>query len=266
MNPDSPCDQDADILLQTLLAEMPDVGLMTWAQDGRITLLTERCSQLMQLPEGAAVGDTVAVINDSPCRDLIPVYDAYRRSRRKSVVEQEIELEGSTGAYWLKLSVRRCPKGCGSQSAFLLIARDITLQRRSQEQAMRTRSYFEAALRAIPDAAVFADTQGSITKVSVGAERIFGYPESELLGKPIRSLAEDIDWRAAPADADEADSPPLFQMVESYSREGRRFSAEALTDWIQDEQGRLLGSVAVLRDVSRADRSAGRPAAADPVA
>jgi PAS domain S-box-containing protein len=244
------CDQDAEVLLQTLLGEMQDVGLMTWTQDGQITMLSERCRELMQLPDTASVGESIALVAESPCHEFMPVYEAFRQSRHKNSLEQEFELHAGAETYWLKLSVRRCPKGCGEISAFLMIVRDITLQRISQEQARRTQGYFEAALRAIPDAAVFADTEGRITKVSVGAERIFGYQEEELLGKPIDGLANELYWREASPGRDGAGLTPLFKLVEFFDKAGHRFSAEALTDWIQDEDGRQLGSVAILRDVS----------------
>ncbi len=250
MNDSPPCDQDAEVLLQTLLGEMRDVGLMTWTEDGRITLLTERCHELMQLPESATVGQSVALLSDSPCRDFMPVYESFRRSSSKESIEQELEIDGEDGAYWLKLSIRRCPRGCGKRSAFLMIVRDISLQRRSQEQARLTQSFLDAALRAIPDAAVFADTEGRISRVSVGAERIFGYTEVELLGKPIHGLADNLVWNDAPSGGDAEEFAPLFRLIEVFGKGGRRFSAEVLTDWIQDEEGELLGTVAVLRDVS----------------
>jgi PAS domain S-box-containing protein len=243
------CDQDAGVLLHTLLGEMQDVGLMTWTQDDQITFLSDHCRELMQLPSSASVGESLAVIADSPCSGFMSVYESFRHTQDKRLIEQELELAGDE-SYWLKLSIRRCPRECGEQSAFLMIVRDITLQRRFQNQARQTRGYLDAALRAIPDAAVFADAEGKINRVSVGAERIFGYAEAELLGKPIDELADDLYWRETPAGRDGAGLTPLFKLVEFFDKAGRRFSAEALTDWIQDEDGHLLGSVAILRDVS----------------
>ena len=248
---DSPaCDRDADLLLQTLLGEMPDVGLMTWSRDGRITLLSERCRELMQLPDEVTVGESVELLAESPCQELMAIYEAFRQATETPSVGHEIALEADGETYWLELKLKRCPKGCGTASAFLLIVRDISLQRASQELARRSQGYFEAALRAIPDAAVFADNEGRITKASIGVERVFGYREEELLGKPIEGLASELIWRETPPDDDDAELTPLFKLIESYDKEGRRFSAEALTDWIQDEQGRRLGAVAILRDVS----------------
>lgn len=247
-------DQDAEILLDTLLRELPDTGLITWSGDGRITSLSERCRELMQLPASTAVGGSIEVLAESPCRDFMQTYEAFLATTDRQAPEQEFELSRDGESYWLSLSLKRCPKACSRESAFLMVVRDVTLRRRSMQQARQTEGYLDAALRAIPDAAVFFDADGRVTKISAGAERIFGYREGELLGKPVDLLADGLAWRETPREQGRPVSQPAFQMLESVAKDGHRFSSEAVTDWIWGENRALLGAVAILRDIS--DRQA----------
>ncbi|MEJ2463863.1 MAG: PAS domain S-box protein [Candidatus Thiodiazotropha sp.] len=242
--------QDAEVLLNTLLGVLPDVGIVTWDAQGSITSLSKGCRLLMQLPTTARVGGPIGVIGQSPCRTFLQTYEAFRKGLDKTVVEEVFKLSRDGESYWLKLSLRRCPEACEGNAAFLLIVRDVTTQRRSIEWAQRAQGYFEAALRAIPDAAVFTDNQGCVTKASAGVERIFGYEETELQGRSLGLLAGDLYRLASSvADGETAHSPDI-QMIEAVAKNGRRFSSEVVTDTIRDADGNALGVVAVLRDVS----------------
>ncbi len=220
-------DQDAELLLNALLGGMPDVGLMTWNAQGRITSLSERCCELMQLPASAAMGGPISVIADSPCGNFMRTYEDFSKTADEPQVEEEFELARDGESYWLKLSLMRCPLGCSPTSAFLLIVRDITVHRRSIEQARQTQSFFEAALRAIPDAAVLADTEGHLTKVSLGAERIFGYGQAELSGQPVSRLTKGLHWEEPALEAGEDGPKPV-------AKGGYRSAAEVATERILD--------------------------------
>ncbi len=242
-------DQDAEVLLNTLLGQLPDVGLVTWNDQGRITSLSQSSRDLMQLPVATAVGASIDLLANSPCAELLQRYHRFRASPDESSMELVVELTRGDTPYWVKLNLGRCPRGCGGHSAYLLVVREVTSQIRSDERAQRAQGFFESALRAIPDGAVFADPRGRLTKISAGAERIFGFGEAELLGEPVDRLAEKLQW-PDPRAGDDAWPLPVFQMVEAVAKGGRRFSAEVVTDWIRGTDGAVQGSVAILRDVS----------------
>ncbi len=242
-------DQDAEVLLNTLLEQLPDVGLITWDGQDRITSLSQSSRHLMQLPDTAAVGASLDLLADSPCGEFFQRYRQFRASPGEQAMEMVIELARADTPYWLKLTLGRCPLGCGSRSAYLLIAREVTSQVRSNELARQAQGFIESALRAIPDGAVFADTGGRLTKISSGAERMFGLSEQDLLGEPVDRLLDNLQW-PDPQPQGGSWPPPVFQMTEVVARDGRRLSAEVVTDWIRGENGAVQGSVAILRDVS----------------
>jgi PAS domain S-box-containing protein len=79
----------------------------------------------------------------------------------------------------------------------LNIVLDLTEQKRS-EQAMRQLTQqrdadarFRGLLEAAPDAMVIVDQNGQIALVNIQAERLFGYPREELVGKSVDLLLPD---------------------------------------------------------------------------
>ncbi len=243
-------EQDAGILLNVLLSELPDVGVLTWHDDGRITSLSKRCQELMQLPASAAVGGSVDIIGQSPCRSFLALYEQCKSSLDQQCVEEDLKLMRGGMPYWLNLSLRRCPQGCGPLSDYLLIVRDITPSRRELEKAQQSQSFFEAALRAIPDAAIVADTEGCIAQVSSGAERLFGYSQEELLGRSAKLLVGEPQMDTVSTVQAEECAVPRFQIGESLTKHGSRLTTEMITDAIEDMGGHVLGTITVLRDIS----------------
>lgn len=243
-------EQDAGILLNTLLGEMPDVGLVTWHDDGRITSLSKRCQELMQLPASAAVGGSIEIIGQSPCSSILSSYEQCKASLDQQCIEEEFKLLRDGMPCWLKLSLRRCMQGCGPLSYYLLIVRDITLSRRELEKAQQSQSFFEAALRTIPDAAIVADEEGCIVQVSSGAERLFGYNQEELLGRSAGLLVGQPRMDKVSTAQAEKCTVPRFQISESLTKDGCRLTTEMITDAIKDMGGHVLGSISVLRDIS----------------
>ncbi|MEY2419575.1 MAG: hypothetical protein QOG90_2255 [Actinomycetota bacterium] len=68
------------------------------------------------------------------------------------------------------------------------ICRDITDQRRAEEEARRHGMRFEALLESSPDALLVVDRGGVIVQVNRRTEDLFGYAPDELIGRTIEAL------------------------------------------------------------------------------
>ncbi|MCU7852329.1 MAG: PAS domain S-box protein [Candidatus Thiodiazotropha sp. (ex Monitilora ramsayi)] len=246
-------DLDAEILLNALLAEIQDVGLVTWSAEGRITSLSESCVRLMQLPSAASVGGPVSILWESPCRDFMTSFDRFQENISETRFEQALCLMRDGAPYWIDLTVRRCPAACGKTSAYMMVVRDITQKRNALTYAEKAQDLFDAVFRGIPDAAIFVDPERQILKVSMGVEAVFGYKQTELVGSGIKMLyAKDEDYdlqgrlRYNPAKA-----PDYTTYVTEYRRkDGQPFSAATVGGPLHDRHGELLGYIEVLRDIT----------------
>jgi len=68
------------------------------------------------------------------------------------------------------------------------ICRDITEQRRAEEEARHHEMRFEALLESSPDALLVVDRAGVIVQVNRRTEALFGYAPEELIGRTIEAL------------------------------------------------------------------------------
>ncbi|HVT76442.1 MAG TPA: PAS domain S-box protein [Acidimicrobiales bacterium] len=68
------------------------------------------------------------------------------------------------------------------------ICRDITEQRRAEEEAQRVSARFASLVEASPDALIVVDRAGAIHQVNERSEELFGYAPEELIGQQIEIL------------------------------------------------------------------------------
>jgi PAS domain S-box-containing protein len=250
MSNENHLNQDAVFILNSLLSELPDIGLMAWNEQGRITSLSAQCRELLQLPASASVGGQIGIFGQSPCKKFIQTYERFRDSCGNQSVEEEYELTRDGRPYWLSLRVKRCPESYSPSLAFLLIVRDVTASRVPPDQVRQLANMSDAALRAIPDAVIMTDTAGYIAQISSGAERVSGYVEEELLGKPATMLSSQLSMENLSQEEGGDCASPQVQMINLLTKDGHRISTEAVTDWITDRDDHVLGFIAVLRELS----------------
>lgn len=128
---------------------------------------------------------------------------------------------GGTRYYSVQASV--VPDRFGEAAGILCTARDITEQRRAQEELQASEEELRAVVNTAKDAILSTDNRGTIVSWNHGAERLFGYAAEEVLGHP-RTLL--LDWP-------EGDRPA----IENFETSGRRKNGDpvplevSLCDW-----------------------------------
>ncbi|ESR23429.1 putative PAS/PAC sensor protein [Lutibaculum baratangense AMV1] len=115
----------------------------------------------------------------------------------------------------------------------------------------------ETLANALPDAVVFADREGLIRHWNEGAARIFGYDAGEALGRSLDIIIPERlrqrHWDGydhmmrtgrSQHDADELLSVPAV------AKDGAKLSIQFTVAPVADDEGGIVGVVAVLRDVT----------------
>ena len=77
----------------------------------------------------------------------------------------------------------------GRVTGYGKVVRDITEWQRAQSALQTQEAHLRSILDTVPDAMVVIDERGSIQSFSAAAERLFGYEESDLLGRNVSLLA-----------------------------------------------------------------------------
>jgi PAS domain S-box-containing protein len=128
---------------------------------------------------------------------------------------------------------------------------DITAIRRTEEK-------FQGLLESAPDAIVITNTEGRITLVNSQAEKLFGYPREELLGKSVETLIPARYRNTHPNNRTNFLAKPYARAIgtgpELYGlhKDGAEFPVEISLSPIEAEDGVLV--ISDIRDISERRR------------
>jgi PAS domain S-box-containing protein len=132
--------------------------------------------------------------------------------------------------------------------------RDMTGHNEAQSRLRESEERLRLFLENVTDYALFqVDTEARISSWNTGAERTFGYSETEILGQPMQTLylPEDAARGDAEKDLDIARENGRFEDARFLVRkDGSRLFARWVTTPMRDEAGDLRGYAKVLRDES----------------
>ena len=126
------------------------------------------------------------------------------------------------------------------------------------DEAVKDRTFLLASIVESSDDAIITKTsQGNITSWNAGAERIYGYPAREVLGKPISILIP-------PGHTDEV--PEILERIKRgdsihhYETERQRKDEQVINvsvsiSPVRDKQGDIIGASTIARDITAEVRS-----------
>ncbi|MBI5033114.1 MAG: PAS domain S-box protein [Chloroflexi bacterium] len=134
---------------------------------------------------------------------------------------------------------------------------------REQERAVQAAHEQERLLATVcsnsADAIITLDNDGIIQTWNRGAEMIFGYSADEVVGKHFRIIIPpDIDSRGEVewlANQVKQDGFIRNYETERIAKDGRRVGVDLTRTQLQNEQGEVIGSSAILRDITERVRT-----------
>ncbi|KDE55693.1 PAS domain S-box protein [Methanoculleus sp. MH98A] len=179
----------------------------------------------------------------------LPVLRAVAESPGK-IFTAEGQIPGDGGEVWLETRLIPMPGSDGTVRNLLGISRDVTERKRAEEQ-LRFQSQ---VLSQVEDAVIAADTDGRITYMNPAAERLYGLPLGEALGRHASELFT-VEW-LRPEDEEAAknalgSSGTWRGVVSHYKRSGEVISVDETLSTLHDDSGRVTGTLYFLRDVTR---------------
>ncbi|RYZ41891.1 MAG: PAS domain-containing sensor histidine kinase [Myxococcaceae bacterium] len=136
------------------------------------------------------------------------------------------------------------------------------LQRRLhplKREALASAHRFQALVEGVRDyALVLLDARGRVASWNPGAERIKGWSEAEILGRPASSFYTSEEAAAGQADRDLARALKEGRLRSEgwrQRKDGSRFWAEVSLTALRDEEGTPQGFAVVTRDITEQRRS-----------
>jgi PAS domain S-box-containing protein len=148
------------------------------------------------------------------------------------------------------LSVRTDPvtDESGRIISIVHLVTDVT-DKKKAEQALRRMA---AIVESSDDAITAADLGGNLVSWNKAAETMYGYRAEEAIGQPTAMLAPpetQADLDSIIARINQGERIRNFE-TERWHRDGRRFEVSITVSPVFDEQGKLVGSSAIARDIT----------------
>jgi diguanylate cyclase (GGDEF)-like protein/PAS domain S-box-containing protein len=113
--------------------------------------------------------------------------DLITRFRGITEARTEIAIEGNPPEYF-DLRISSLIDRRGKLTGRLIVVRDITRHKQIENALHASENNFRRMLESAPDAMLIVNQEGSITLANIQCEKIFGYPQTELIGQSVEIL------------------------------------------------------------------------------
>ncbi|HEX8324891.1 MAG TPA: PAS domain S-box protein [Tepidisphaeraceae bacterium] len=237
-----------------MLFNQAAVGLFQISADGHFIHANDfGCQMLGRSREALLAGDISQVTHPD---DLPNTLDGITRvidtGELISIDKRYIRPDGTI--VWSNSRLSRLSCGDASPPSVLAVTVDLTERRRIEEALRDSEEKHRLIVENARDYAIFmVDLQSRVTTWNTGAERIFGYAESEIIGQPFALLftpedrAQGVDEQElAVAAAEGRASDDRWQLRKG----GERFFASGMTTPLRTGEGELRGFVKICRDLT----------------
>jgi two-component system, sensor histidine kinase and response regulator len=255
--------------LQAVLDAATHVSIIATTPEGRITLFNAGAEQLLgyreeemidkQIPAILHLESEVVARGQELSEELgrpISGFDVFVEPARHGKYDERewtyVRKDG--GHLMVNLIVTASRDASGEITGFLGVATDVSARRKAEETLRISEERFRLIVDAVRDyALLMLDSEGHVVSWNLGAERINGYREEEILGRHFSCfyLPEDIE-RGHPEEELCAAARDGRYVEEGWRvrKDGSPFWADVIITAIRDEAGKLRGFAKVTRDVT----------------
>ena len=185
---------------------------------------------------------------------------ALERAARDGKFEGEgwrIKKDGSR--FWAHVVIDPIHSGSGEVVEYANVTRDLTEHKASDEALRWREEQFKILVQGVTDYAIYMlDLEGNVTTWNTGAQRIKGYPPSEIIGQHFSRFytQEDLDLDLPKKALETAAEQGRFEKEGwRVRKDGTRFWASVIIDAVRNEAGELVGFAKVTRDVTERTRN-----------
>jgi two-component system, cell cycle sensor histidine kinase and response regulator CckA len=240
-------------LLRTLIETSPDV-IFTKDTAGRFQYFNSRFHELVGLaPTDDPTGKTVF---DLYPRDVAEEFhhEDMRVFSGESIYNREEQGLNNTGEPRWYITIKVPLKAAdGTINGLIGISRDITSLKNVAAERKMLLKQLQLQIERLPLAYILTDKDFRYTRWNPAAERIFGFKESEVLGKhPFELIIPESSRVAVSQTFDElkAGSMDSHAIRDSITKEGKSIYCEWHNTPLIDQDGNFAGLISVANDIT----------------
>jgi PAS domain S-box-containing protein len=171
-------------------------------------------------------------------------------SNNEPIHDYEVEHDfPSIGRRIMQLNARRIRQPSNHSELILLSIEDITERRHAEEAKFFLASIVESS----EDSIVTVNFDGRITSWNKGAERVYGYPAVEAVGKPLNMLIFSKDLKDLLSNIDKIQHGEKVEIFDTVrlNKDGQEINLEIIMSPVKDASGQIIGVSTFARDITR---------------
>ena len=240
---------EARILTQAIV-ETAHQPLLVMDDALRVILINPAFEKMFNVTEVAAIGQRVFDFakgewNMPRLRDLLEALVLDGQPFNGAEVEQAFP---GIGLRQLVMNGRKLLREGGRPGLILLAIQDVTEERRGELLARRLAAVVESS----QDAIISIDFLGNITSWNTGAESIFGFSASEMIGQPLDVMNDPSYLPALPDSLAHFRNGGVTLHFERprVRKDGTVVSVSVTQSPLRDANGVLLGASSIERDIT----------------
>ena len=246
----------AERRFRNLLESAPDAMLLLDPATRRILLANRQAEMLFGCARAALLGRPIERFVDGFDRIDASAVRAHLDAKTVRGHGDMLELTGvQTGGLRFPVEVVLSELHAGDDTQLAVAIRDVSARRRTERALQEERERAQVTLDSIGDAVITCDTARHVTSMNPIAEAMTGISRADALGRPLPDVVRlrQLDGRALSALP--GNGAALLQRDD-----GPALHVEYAQSPITDGEGRVVGGVTVLRDVSEVRAMAERMA------
>lgn len=230
------------------IINLSDDAIITKTLQGVVTSWNHGAEKIFGYSRDEVLGKNVSLLIPQGKQDEEPeIINSVSKGNYIEHYETERLRKDGTLVY-ISLSVSPIKNTSGTVTGILKIARDVTLRQKAEETQRRLASIINFS----DDAIVSKNLEGIITSWNAGAEKIFGYSQDEVIGKPITIIIPREKLHEEPEILRKIGSGEYIHhyVTDRVRKDGSIVHISLTVSPIKDSNGRVTGISKIARDIT----------------
>ncbi len=246
--------RNREILLETIIETIPH-PVFHKNPDGVYLDCNRAFAEFLGLEKEQIIGATAHDIAPAELADIYQEADQQLLGGRVRQQSYETRVRYADGTLREVIFSKAVYRDAGSDRPGGVVGTmlDITDLRMAEKRLARRKAEFEAIFNAIKDAIIFVDMERRIIAVNPAFRDMFGYNLDEIAGRTTQLFyANPEEYHHQGKVRYNPDARPESMVYEMHYRRknGEIFPAETMGGQVRDDEGRIIGYLGVIRDIT----------------
>ncbi|NLE64605.1 MAG: PAS domain S-box protein [Elusimicrobia bacterium] len=179
--------------------------------------------------------------------------DALARLRAEGRVEsfEALLRRKKSGEIWTNISISTENDAEGRPQYLNLVVEDISRQKETEKDLVRSRELFKVVFDHTAAAITVTDREERIVAWNPFAEKLLEMNREDLFNKPVCELYPEREWRKMRKLNIKKKGVLSGIMTQVMLKDGSLLDVDASISILKDAQGEVIGSIGILRDISK---------------